>query len=191
MIYVGFIVLGKEFIQLWMGYGYESVYVCALLLIFPSLIDVPQQIAKTSLLAKDRVKEQAVIYICMAAANIVLSLILIPTLGIIGAAISICAAYLLRTAAFNFLYKQVLEINLKQYFINAYGRWSIIAVFTAIAGIIIAELVPVSGWIGLILEIVLVAAVYAALFLLIGLKKEERSGMIHALHYRRQNHDIH
>lgn len=178
LIYVGFLVLGKEFISIWMGTEYNKVYVCALLIIFPSLIDVPQQIAKTSLLAKDHVKEQAVIYVCMAVINVILSLVLIPLTGLVGAALSICVSYLLRTMAFNFLYKRTLEFDLKRFFFNVYGRWGIIAGITVVFGVGIKKLISVSGWIGLLLKIMMIITVYIIMFILIGLKKDERTYLL-------------
>ena len=68
------------------------------------MLDVPQQIAKTTLMVSDIMKEQGVIFVLMAIVNLVLALFLMPVMGIVGAAMSVCIAYLVRTAAFNVLY---------------------------------------------------------------------------------------
>lgn len=173
LIYLGFVCVGQEFIGLWMGSGYEKVYICALLLIFPSLIDTPQQVARTALLAKDIVKQQAMIYVGMAVTNVILSVVLIPALGVTGAAISICAAYLVRTTAFNVLYRKFLPIDLGEYFKSAYGRWLVAAVVTTGAGLWIRAL-SVGGWIGLGVKAVLIGCVYTVAYGFVCVRKEER-----------------
>lgn len=185
LLFVGFLCVGRQFISLWMGPGYEKVYLCALLLIFPSLIDVPQQVARTALLAKDIVKQQAAIYVVMACTNIVLSLILIPSLGIVGAAVSICTAYLLRTVAFNILYRKKLFIDLKKYFSATYCRWILVAVATTLAGFCITRFLPLPGWLGLAVHIGILVCIYAVLFLFLGLRKIERRQILSFSRIRR------
>lgn len=173
LLFIGFICIGRQFVELWMGDGYEAVYLCALLLIFPSLIDVPQQIAKTTLVVSDIVKEQGIIYSIMAAVNVTLSLLLLPILGVVGAAFSVCIAYLVRTAAFNVLYQRRLPIDLAYYFKSTYGHWLIIAGATLLWGRFVQTL-PLSGWLGLLEKAVLIGMIYVILTLLIGLTPSAR-----------------
>ena len=173
LLYIGFICVGRQFVELWMGVGYEDVYICALLLIFPSLIDVPQQIARTTLLVSDIVKEQGMIYVLMAIVNVVLSLILLPAVGVVGAAFSVCTAYLVRTAAFNVLYHKRLPIDLWSYFKSTYGRWLLVAGVTLVWGWLVQR-TPLNGWTGLLCKAFLIGAVYVFLTLLVGLNRETR-----------------
>lgn len=178
LLYVGFLCVGRQFVDLWMGRGYELIYPCALLLIFPSLLDVPQQVAKTALLAKDIVKARAVVYTVMAVVNVALSLILVPALGVLGAACSICAAYLVRTAAFNVLYRRYLAVDLGTYFRKTYGPWCPVAALTVLAGTAIGRVLDLPGWSGLAVKSVLIAGVYAVLYAVIALKKDERKAVL-------------
>jgi len=173
VLYIGFLCIGQEFVLLWMGEGYELVYGCALLVIFPSLIDCPQQVARTALLASDIVWPQAWIYVGMAAVNLILSMVLIPSFGVLGAAAGICVAYLVRTAAFNVLYQKKLPIDLKVYFKSTYGRWMLATAMTAAAGLRIRS-IPIQGWHGLCAKAVLIAIVYMVVCWVVCLKKEEK-----------------
>lgn len=174
LIYIGFICVGQQFVDLWMGKGYSAVYICAIILIFPSIIDVPQQVAKTSLVAKDVVKEQAYIYIGMAIVNVVLSIILLPMCGVYGAAIAICVAYLFRTSAMNYLYKKKLPINLWYYFKTTYCHWLIVAVLTLIFGCIIGCISFTAGWLELAIKIIVICVVYCILLWRFCLRKEDK-----------------
>lgn len=173
-IYVGFICLGNSFVRLWMGEDYALVYSCALFLIFPSLIYVPQQVATVALLAKDIVRAQALIYIAMGVANLVLSVILIPILGITGAALSICLAYLLKTAALNYLYKVELKINLLQYFTSAYAKWIPIAVGVTLVAAHGVSHVQLHNWITFIPASAAVAGLYVLVCWLFWFNSEEK-----------------
>lgn len=174
-IYIGFIVAGRRFVELWMGNGYEDIYLCALLLIFPSLIDVPQQIGRSSLLVKDKVKGQGIAYIAMVALNILLSFILIPPLGVIGASVSICVAYLVRTLILNVMYRKYLELSLGYYYRNAYLRWLVTAVIAILIGLIANHFIPLRGWAGLLVVAAMITAVYIVLLLAVTLDKSQRS----------------
>lgn len=184
LLFIGFLLVGKHFVLLWMGEGYELVYTCAVLLIFPSLIDVPQQIAKSALLATDHVKEQAIVFVAMAVCNLVLSLVLIPLLGIVGATLAICISYLLRTLGLNCLYKRFLGLRLGTYFRNTYSRWILAAIGTIAVGSVVPAVLPSSGWFSLLLQCVIIAGVYCILLVLVGLKKNERKTLIRLIKRR-------
>ena len=181
LIYIGFLCFGKQFITLWMGDGYGEIYVCALLLIFPSLFDVPQQVAKTALLAKDVVKEQAIIYIGMALSNIVLAAMLLKKLGIVGGAVSICIAYLLKVVAMNLLYDKMLHVNLEKYFHDVYLRWAIVAGGSIFCGIAINRMHLAVGWLGLCAKIVFMTIAYGLMLLEICMEKEQRRHLVRLL----------
>lgn len=173
-IYVGFICLGSSFVNLWMGEDYTLVYSCALFLIFPSLIYVPQQVATVALLAKDIVRAQAIIYVAMGVVNLALSVILIPILGITGAALSICLSYLLKTAALNYLYKRELKINLRQYFTSAYARWLPIAVGITLVAARGVSYLPLNSWIAFIPVSAAVAVLYVLTCWILWFNSEEK-----------------
>jgi len=175
LLYIGFFCVGQEFVVLWMGEGYELVYGCALLLIFPSLIDCPQQVARTALLVSDIVWKQAWIYVGMAVINLALSFALIPAIGVLGATIAVCVAYLIRIAAFNVLYQISLPIYLTNYFKTAYGRWCVVGALTILFDVFLVKKIAFSGWIGLGIKAALIAVVYLTLYVVVCLSKEEKA----------------
>ncbi len=174
LIIAGFICIGQRFVYLWMGRGYEAVYFCAVLLMLPSLIDVPQQVARTSLLALDIVKQQGLIYVLMAIINIAVSLIFVPYFGAIGAAISVCLSYFFRTFMFNVLYKKHLPVKLGAYFKNVYLKWSIAAVGALAIGFLINKLLPPQGIIPFLILGVCIVMVYGILLLVFDVSKETK-----------------
>lgn len=179
LIYIGFACLGPRFVALWMGEGYESVYFCALLLIAPSLLDLPQQVARTAMLTGGYIREQSFAYLAMAVTNLALFFVFIPRFGVVGAALSVCAAYFVRTAVSNVLYRKKLPVNLAAYFKSAYGRWLLVAATTVVFGFVLARWCPMgAGWLGFALQGAVLVAVYVVLTLLIGLSREEKSKLL-------------
>lgn len=174
LMFIGFVCIGREFMLLWMGDGYDMVYVCAAILILPSLVSVPQQVARTALLALDIVKEQSIIYTAMAVINIILSLALLPVFGVVGAAVAVCVSYFIRTVGMNVLYNKKLPIDLKMYFKSTYLRWSAVAAITLAVGIPLGIFAPDLGWIGLLLKSLAVAVIYSVLFFVIALDSDTK-----------------
>lgn len=181
LVTICFIMLGQNFVQLWLGSGYEKVYICAVLLILPSLIELPQQVAKTALLAKDVVKQQAIIYILMAVINIAVSLVLIPQLGAIGAAAAIFVSYMFRTAACNYLYKKHLNIKIGAYFKSAYLGWLPAAIITLVSGVFINRLFAQVNFINFILSVLCMAIIYFIIIFFTDLDKELRNKILKRL----------
>lgn len=60
MLYVGFATVGRDFMIIWMGDEFTVSYYCVLLLAFPTIFEYSQQIANTTIIAKNKVKLQAI-----------------------------------------------------------------------------------------------------------------------------------
>ena len=84
LLYAGFLTLGKDFVELWLGNDFSSAYIITLLLITPSLVTLTQQIANTALVAKNLVKYHCFGVVIMSLTSIVLSIILSPKFGAVG-----------------------------------------------------------------------------------------------------------
>lgn len=119
---VGFICVGHEFIQVWLGGGYEEVYVCALLIILPSFLQLPQEIGNTTIVAEGKVKLQAYAFIFMAILNLAMAYPLTKHLGVVGLCLSIMISYLARTILMDMIFYRVLHINVFKFFKESYIR---------------------------------------------------------------------
>lgn len=185
LIFIGFICVGKQFVGVWMGEGYELVYWSAMLLIFPSLIYVPQQVAQTALLVNNVVKQQAFIYVVMAIVNLLIAFILLSKVGVIGAAISVCIAYLIKVIGLNILYYRKLPVRLGVYFKQVYGRWIFVAIISVVSGMFIADNILLNGWIGLGVKICLIAAIYVVLIAVICIDSETRRIIVERIKHKK------
>lgn len=165
---VGFILvcvisLSQHFISLWIGNGYELVYPCLVLVIFPSFLHLPQEIGLTCVIAANKVKKQAIIFLLMAIVNIVLSIPLTRYFGVIGMCLSIFVAYIVRTIGLDIIFYKDLRINVSLFFKYAFGKMIIPLSITCIIALVINNLVPYEGWSYLLLKGCLVLVVYFSL----------------------------
>lgn len=139
LIFIGFTILGKEFIYLWMGEDFSLAYYCALLMMLPGVFRVPQQIASVTIIAMNKVKIQAYVYVIVAALNILLSSILSRYFGALGASVSICIVYIIRLIIMNIVYYKVLHINVFSFFKECYIKLAPPMLITLAIGAIINQ----------------------------------------------------
>ena len=175
LIFIGFILIGKDFVSLLMGEEYKMAYYCVICYFIYSIICYPQQIANTMVVAVNKVKERALISIVAAMVNVGLSFGLSKVLGSIGACISICIAILVRTFLMDFLYQKKLHLNILKYFRNCHMSLLpalFIATFVS-AGII--KLFPDISWTSFCIKAGCITVVYIISVALIGMNKEEKN----------------
>jgi O-antigen/teichoic acid export membrane protein len=120
LIIVGFIVVGKTFIHFWVGDTYQLSFYCFIFLVLLDIIEYPQQIADTTLIAANKVKIRAIIAVVSGMLNVILSLVLSSKWGAIGASCSIFIVTLFRMIANNIAYKRILNLDLKRFFKGCY-----------------------------------------------------------------------
>lgn len=172
-IFVWFVVFGQDFINLWVGSEYSVVYPCSLLFLIPIVIQLPQEIGVTYIIAANKVRLQSYIYIGMAFTNIVLAIPLTKYFGVIGLSVAIFTAFSVRTIALDIMFHKKMGLNMIVFFRDSFGRMTPLFV---IATLVIAGLlfIPVAGWFGLMLESLFAVAIYVSVALLISANRYEK-----------------
>lgn len=128
VILVGFItlaliLLGKDFIQLWVGDHFAKSYYVLILLVIPTFLFSILQLGTTYILAINKLKYQAYIYVLAAISNVILAIIFTPKFGAIGSGISILISksvfYIL---GFTYVFHKVLKINMISFYKHTFGN---------------------------------------------------------------------
>lgn len=177
-ICVCLISLGKHFVSVWIGDGYELVYPCLLLVVIPSFFHLPQEIGHTCVIAANKVKKQAIVYLVMGLANVILSIPLTMQFGVIGMCASIFVAYLIRTIGLDIIFYKDLHINIAKFFRNSFLKMLIPLLLSCIIGISINILLPIGGWLGLTVKGVCVFASFAFVMWITCMNKYEKDLVI-------------
>ena len=157
---VGFICVGREFIQIWLGDGYGDVYVCSLLIILPSFLQLPQEIGNTTVVAEGKVKLQAYAFMLMAAINLLLSYPMTKCYGVVGLCGSIMIAYIVRTIMMDYIFYRTLHINIIKFFINSYVKILPSLLLVIAICLLFNRYYIQVGWIGFVIKTIVCTLVY-------------------------------
>lgn len=181
VIIVGFAIVGKLFVELWMGIDYIDAYWGVLLVTIPGLFFNSLQIGNTALIVQKKVKYQAIIALAVGVINISLSFVFSYFFGVIGAALSIFVAYTFRAVATNIVCYKVLKLDIPQFIRKCYLRMSLASLVTLGLGWGMNQMIADAGWGSLILKGVIVIAVYSLSIFLIGIDSQERKNVINKI----------
>lgn len=158
-IFIWFVAFGREFINLWVGPEYSKVYLCSILFLIPIVIQLPQEIGMTYIIAANKVKMQSAIYVGMAVTNIVLAIPLTKYFGVLGLSMAIFAAFSFRTIAIDIIFHRKLNLNMIVFFRGTFGSLSLTLLFSCILSLGLAWITP-AGWVTLIGNSILAGLIY-------------------------------
>ena len=175
LIVVGLLLLGKDFVSLWLGDGYGVVYYGILLVAVPGLFYYPLQIANTAMVMKNRVKIQAITNLVVGLVNVALAFVLARYYGVLGACISVCTAYNLRNIGYLIAYKKILSLDIKRLCKECYLKLGLPMLITVVMGVGVNYLIPDTTWLTFVVKGIVVVTLYFVLLLFLGLNRGERS----------------
>lgn len=175
LILIGFVCVGKEFITLWIGKDYISVYYCAVLLLLPAPFYLSQQIGKNTMIMVNKIRYLTIVNAVKAGLNIVLVSVLSKWWGAVGACVSICVVYFFRNFANMYLYKSKLGLDTKTFYIECYGKMSIPMVITLVIGLLMQRLTPNLGWAVFGIKVIVIIAIYLSLMWIMAYNSEEKN----------------
>jgi O-antigen/teichoic acid export membrane protein len=174
LIIVGFALVGREFISLWIGESFSEAYYGILLVLIPGLLFNSLQIFHTAMIAQNMVRYQAFIQIIMGVCNVGFSFVLSYFFGVIGACLSIFIAYMIRLLLTIILINKKLKINLWDYIKNCYLKMTLPVVVTGAASFFLIKYIEDTSWTLLVAKALLIIAIYAVAVCILGLTKQEK-----------------
>ncbi len=165
LLIIGFIVVGDLFVNdIWLGKGYEELYFNTILLILPSYINLPQQIANTYVTIANKVKNQAIVYVVIAIINVGLSIPFAKRWGATGACLSIFIAYMVRNVLMNIIYKRELNIDIFEFFKQSFFKIAPMQIVAIIIGISLKKAFHnMNGRVEFIVLAILITVIYSLL----------------------------
>jgi O-antigen/teichoic acid export membrane protein len=174
LIVVGFTFLGKPFIQLWAGAGYEESYLVALWLIIPVSLPLIQNLGIEIQRAKNMHRIRSIVYTCLAAANVVFSIFLIRWFGCVGAAVGTAIALLLGNGLFmNWYYHKKIGLNMLAFW-KAMASFILPLLVVCLFGSVYVYFVHVSGWVMFLISAAVFTVVYCVAMWLLGMNAYEK-----------------
>ncbi|OCS87051.1 oligosaccharide flippase family protein [Caryophanon latum] len=147
LAFSGFIILGRDFIELWVGPKYELAYFLVVILMSTFFIDLIQNLGLTVMQAKGKYSFRAYTLIICAVLNVIISVPIIKIYGSIGTAY-ITAAFILlgNVIILNIYFHSVLKLNMLKYW-NEIGRIILIIVLITLVSKIFVINLDINTWI--------------------------------------------
>lgn len=180
LIFLGLISFGRQFVDLWLGRGYESIYICFIILIIPSFISLPQNIANTVMIAKNKVRYQAMASIAKAVVNVALAFPLCKFYGALGMCVAISIAYAVNVVINNILYVRLLGIDIGNFFKSTFLRFLLPLTVMTLLGFLIDFRFHSEGWVSFGAKIIVFSATYIVVTPLLA-GKENRGNIVSAM----------
>lgn len=178
LIVTGFIVFGRQFINLWVGTEYSDAYWIALLVMIPVSVPLIQSIALQIIVAKNQHKFRAVLFLIIAILNVIGTILFIPSMGIIGAALATCIAYFIGPIILmNWYYSQRANIDIKGFWLNII-KICPSSILLMLGGLIATRFIMIDSWVKLLLAIAVYSLLYCVLNWIFSMNKYEKELII-------------
>ena len=182
LLIVGFALVGKEFIMLWMGEDFLPAYVGILLIVIPGIFYNALQIARSAIMANNQIRYLAYIQIAISVVNLIFAPVFAAKWGVIGACGSIFIAYTLRIFLTLLVVRKKLNFQLQRYIRQCYGRMSVPVLLALVICEVFLRGFSAESWMELVVKGAIVVGVYLLCLVLTGLTADERSGIRNRLH---------
>ncbi|MCJ7691252.1 MAG: oligosaccharide flippase family protein [Clostridiaceae bacterium] len=172
-IFVGFVLVGKQFITRWVGDSYSYTYLIAIVLMFPQIFSIIQSLFATMLEAMNKHKIKAFIYLGIAVLNVGLSIILVQKYQGLGCAIATAIGMVINAIANNIYYKHFIKLDIKYFWIQI-SKLVIPSLITFIIGYFALGIFSLTSYISILMFGALFTIIYFIVFWVLGFNKYEK-----------------
>ncbi len=163
----GFIVFGRQFIELWVGSEYNEAYWVAIVTMIPACVPLMQSVALNVIVARNKHRFRSLVYLLIAVINVVGTIILVNNFGIIGAALVTGLANVFGQGfIMNWYYWKKMCLDIPRFWRNIVKQ-SIVPVIMTVISLILLSFIHLDNWVLLFTGI----AVYTIIFVFLSWKK--------------------
>lgn len=174
LVISGYILLGRQFITLWVGNEYKDSFLCGLILMISGYIPAVQTLGVNIQNAKDMHQMRSIIYLLVACCNVVTSVFLIKIWGIIGTCLGTLFATLLGNGIFmNIYYREKIGLDIK-FFWKTIAKWVPYAGTVFLLGLFATKVIYIDNWFALAAFVVIYVVIYFAVLFAFELSRDER-----------------
>ena len=175
IIWTVFLVNGRTFIILWMGEASQNGYVVAVLLMLVNTFSTCQAIGSQILWAINKHKTQAILQICAAALNIVLSIVLIRWNPLYGATLGTFLSLLIGDIiVMGIVFHKDIGIHMGAYYKGLLHRTDICLLLALAAGLLSKHFLVQNSILHFVINCAVMCVVYGICMLCFGMNKQEK-----------------
>lgn len=116
-IVIGFYFFGKYFLEIWVGNDYKDAYLIVLILMSALTIPLSQNVIISLLQAMNKHVFRSIIFVIIAAMNLIISLIVVENFGSIGLSVVTASSLIIgNIIAMNIYYHSYIKLNMVKFF---------------------------------------------------------------------------
>ena len=180
LVITGFAVFGRDFILLWAGEAYKDAFWIAVMTMFPLCIPLIQNTGITIVTAMNKHAFRSIVYLVIAIANVVSTVLIIPRMGGIGAALCSGISYLLgQGLIMNLYYWKKIGIDIPGFW-KSILRMSWTPLIMLVAGYIIMHNIRLDNWVKFFTGVVIYSVLYFVFMYLFAFDAYEK-GLVRTL----------
>ena len=163
LVVSGFAVFGQSFIYLWAGEEYAEAFWVAVLTMFPLVIPLIQNTGLGFLIAQNKHRFRAIVYLVIAIANVISTYLLVPYMGVIGAALCSAISYIVgQGIIMNIYYHKVTGINIPLFWWNIL-KMALVPAGLMITGFVVKQFVSFDNWMAFLAGVAIFTVLYVVL----------------------------
>jgi O-antigen/teichoic acid export membrane protein len=171
----GFVLYGREFVNLWAGPSYDLAWLVAVIVMVPLTVPLAQTVGLYVLQAKNMHGFRSILYLVIAVANVLASIPLVRRWGVAGAAAGTAGALVIgHVVVMNLYYHHRVRLDVLR-FLRQVSAGLVPAALGAMAAGWLLTLIPGHSWPKLVLRAVTFTALYGGAMLWLGLNSYERT----------------
>lgn len=175
LVVSGFIVFGRQFINIWVGSGYDEAYIIALLTLIPVTVPLIQNTGLSIVMAQNKHRFRSVVYLVIAIVNALTTAVVVNYWGIIGAAVCSAGSYIIgQGIIMNCYYWKKTGINIPLFWKNII-KMSLAPAIMLTAGIIVCKFIVIDRWISLFVGIAIYLLFYIPILWFTGMNEYEKN----------------
>ena len=185
-VFSGFIVLGKPFLDIWLGAGYEDVYFLTLILLCPALLELCINVCLSILRAKNILGFRTVVIFLSAILNLLITFTTMPYIGYYSAAIGIASSFLFGSViTMGVFYYKKLKINILTLYKNIFKNIWICIILSSLGAFAVSK-IPQTSFLKFLFGFVVYILIYSITLLLFGLNKNEKNKILNIFRRKRK-----
>ncbi len=170
----GFALFGRYFIHLWAGQEADLAYFCAVLILTPLLFPLVQNVCLSILTAMNKRLFRSLVVAGTSVLNIIVTVILIPKVGIIGAAIGTAVSVIIGNIIItNIYYYKTIGLNVIRMYKQIFSR-TFLCILVASGTSALSLFIDCGEMVHLIIGVAIYCVVYAGMLFFYGANDSEK-----------------
>jgi len=174
LILSGFIVFGRQFINLWAGTNYSDTYVISLIFFISLICPLIQNVGITILLARGEQKFRSLVYLAIAVCSLAGQILISPHFGAFGCAAVIgMTLFIGQWLIMNIYYYVKQKISILRFWKQIIAM-AVVPAIVSCMGVLVCGFFQINSWYALGTAIFIFLIVYCPLFYLFSMNSYER-----------------